>query len=167
MSLIKYQSGSVPTILKDFNIEYYCLGLSGETGEIMNHYLKNSSSHLIIKEIGDVLWYLARITEKIDTTLDKLQIQSFGSSFGELCIFLGSCVGEVNDSVKKFIRDDNRIINKTRREYIIKNCGQILSILSEMAVLQNATILDVANMNIKKIMSRQQRQVIHGSGDNR
>lgn len=78
-----------PDELPDFvspELVYVTLGLSGETGELVEKLKKaireDDPSYLedMEKELGDVLWYWARICEELDTTgsevaeenLDKL-----------------------------------------------------------------------------------------------
>ena len=56
---------------KDFSLLFLCVGLCGEAGELANfvkkqHRDKIDYSKEIILEAGDVLWYLARILEKLE-----------------------------------------------------------------------------------------------------
>ncbi len=69
---------------KDKALEYLCLGLVGEAGEIANKAKKvirdNKKDHDLGGEIGDVLWYCAMLADhlKLDlgaimqSNLDKL-----------------------------------------------------------------------------------------------
>lgn len=59
---------------------YPAIGLAGETGELLEKlkkvardnggYFRPGDSELIKKEVGDVLWYLAQICEKLGFHLD-------------------------------------------------------------------------------------------------
>ena len=81
--------------------------------------------------------------------------------------------GEICDHVKKHIRDDNGKMSEKRRELILKECGDVLSVefhwwyLNKLARTLGSSIGEVAAMNIKKLTSRHERNKLHGSGDNR
>ena len=86
----KYQIETRKTKIYSDDIIYPSLGLSGEVGELMNQIKKiyrddNGKISTVRKtdlkkEIGDVLWYLARVaddldidlTEAVEINLDKL-----------------------------------------------------------------------------------------------
>lgn len=63
----------------DMKIVYPCLGLAGETGEVCDKIKKiyrdnngeftSENKKEIIKELGDVLWYLCAIASDLDFTL--------------------------------------------------------------------------------------------------
>lgn len=65
---------------------YYALGVCGEAGEIAEKikklYRDNKGKYNSVwvseleKEIGDVLWYLARLAANFDTTLDNCAISN-------------------------------------------------------------------------------------------
>jgi len=71
----------------DVPLEFYCLGLGGETGEVLDLIKKSSRHHLWTErngvgrpldhdilglELGDVLWYVARMAKKAGFTLDTI-----------------------------------------------------------------------------------------------
>lgn len=82
---------------------------------------------------------------------------------------LGLCgeSGEVAEKVKKLIRDKNCVVNDEDRMAICKELGDVLWYLSVTAKHFNLDLEQVATMNIEKLMSRKERNVIHGNGDNR
>ena len=61
---------------KDKALEYLCLGLVGEAGEIANKAKKvirdNKKDHDLGGEIGDVLWYCAMLADYLDSDLGKI-----------------------------------------------------------------------------------------------
>ena len=61
---------------KDKALEYLCLGLVGEAGEIANKAKKvirdNKKDHDLGGEIGDVLWYCAMLADYLDVNLGKI-----------------------------------------------------------------------------------------------
>ena len=54
------------------------LGISGESGEVADHIKKHIyhghdlDTHFLAKEIGDVLWYLAVLSDTIGLTLSEV-----------------------------------------------------------------------------------------------
>ena len=60
--------------------EYTLFGLVGEAGELANKYkkiLRNQeylydNRKLLMDELGDVLWYVARIASELDYTLEEV-----------------------------------------------------------------------------------------------
>ena len=82
---------------------------------------------------------------------------------------LGLCgeSGEVADKIKKIYRDNNGIISEDNKEQLVKEMGDVLWYLANMATDLNVTLEDVARKNLEKIQIRQQKNLIHGEGDNR
>ena len=62
------------------NIFYPAMGLAGESGEICNHVKKimrgdatlEDMKGTLIKELGDVLWYVAAMATELDIDLNKI-----------------------------------------------------------------------------------------------
>lgn len=82
---------------------------------------------------------------------------------------LGLCgeSGEVAEKVKKIIRDDNGIISEEKKELLKKELGDILWYISNLASELKLSLDDIASSNVEKLLSRQKRNVLSGSGDNR
>jgi NTP pyrophosphatase (non-canonical NTP hydrolase) len=82
---------------------------------------------------------------------------------------LGLCgeSGEVAEKVKKIIRDDNGIISEEKKELLKKELGDILWYISNLASELNLSLDNIAITNIEKLLNRQKRNVLSGSGDNR
>jgi NTP pyrophosphatase (non-canonical NTP hydrolase) len=59
-----------------------CLGLSGETGEVVDaikkvlFHGKERNDQEIKKELGDVLWYVALIAESLGYSMDEIMEQN-------------------------------------------------------------------------------------------
>ena len=75
--------------------------------------------------------------------------------------------GELVGKFAKAVRDNNGIIDNERKKEILKELGDCLWFCAEIATLLNESLEDVMQMNIDKLTSRRERNVIHGSGDNR
>ena len=66
----------------DFNLQYLCLGLSGEIGEVCNevkkiqrddnNILSSERKFKIIDELSDVFWYYTAILNKLDVPLESI-----------------------------------------------------------------------------------------------
>ena len=75
--------------------------------------------------------------------------------------------GEVAEKIKKVLRDNEGIIDDTRKEEIKKELGDVLWYLAQIATELDISLDEIARLNIKKLESRMKRNKLHGSGDNR
>ena len=75
--------------------------------------------------------------------------------------------GEVSEKLKKVIRDFNGELTAERREEVKKELGDVLWYTAVLSHKLGIDLEDVAWGNIKKLRSRQERNVIKGEGDNR
>jgi NTP pyrophosphatase (non-canonical NTP hydrolase) len=82
---------------------------------------------------------------------------------------LGDESGEVMGKIKKWLRGDAGVgeMDKERIEAIKLEMGDVLWCLSALADDLGLNLSDIAQANIDKIMSRKERGVIMGDGDNR
>lgn len=75
--------------------------------------------------------------------------------------------GEVADKVKKVLRDKEGKFSKKDLQEVAKELGDVLWYVSNLAHELGYTLSEVAQINLDKLSSRNQRGVIGGSGDNR
>ena len=75
--------------------------------------------------------------------------------------------GEVVDKIKKIYRDKNGVLGIEEKADLLKELGDVLWYVSEIARSLDATLQDVADLNIDKLEDRYQRGTLGGSGDNR
>lgn len=82
---------------------------------------------------------------------------------------LGLCgeSGEVAEKVKKLIRDNGGTITEEFQMAMRKELGDVLWYLAAVAYECRITLTSIATENINKLKSRQDRDVLHGNGDNR
>ncbi len=82
---------------------------------------------------------------------------------------LGLCgeAGEVAEKVKKMIRDDAGVLTGERRAALSKELGDVLWYAAQLATEAGLNLDEVAAANLDKLLSRQQRGVLQGSGDDR
>ena len=76
-------------------------------------------------------------------------------------------VGEICNSFKKALRDDNGIVTAERAENLAKEAGDAYWYLVNFVNELGYPIELIAKQNLQKLKSRQARGVIKGSGDNR
>lgn len=83
--------------------------------------------------------------------------------------------GEVADKVKKIIRDEklvkdgggSLVLGEEQRRELAKEVGDVLWYVAVLAYDLGYNLDEIAKMNYEKLISRQQRGQLGGSGDNR
>lgn len=75
--------------------------------------------------------------------------------------------GEVAEHVKKMLRDDNGELTPERKELIIKELGDVLWYIANIADSMEVDLVTVAQTNLDKLQDRKKRGTQRGSGDNR
>ena len=75
--------------------------------------------------------------------------------------------GEVAEHAKKAIRDDAGTVSPQRRELMAKELGDVLWYVAQLASELQLDLDEVARANLDKLLSRQRRGVLSGSGDDR
>ena len=112
-------------------------------------------------------------------TLEEYQKQAMttcmasSENFSYMFLNLVGEVGEFASKVAKAIRKNqisvvyNEIVGTTDAEELQKEAGDILWQLSGLCTVMGWKLEDIAQQNLDKLASRQQRNVIDGSGDNR
>lgn len=75
--------------------------------------------------------------------------------------------GEVAGKYAKAIRDNHGVIDHDRETAIVKELGDVMWFVAELATCLGVELEDVAQKNLDKLASRKARGVIGGSGDDR
>lgn len=76
--------------------------------------------------------------------------------------------GEVVEKIKKLMRDtDAKILTADQRHEIAKELGDVLWYVANLAADLEYSFNKIAEMNLNKLRSRKDRDVLKGSGDNR
>jgi len=88
MKANEYQEWSAKTAIypKDEGLVYVALGLTGEAGEVANvvkkmirddnGWLMQEKHDKLVAELGDVMWYAARLCAELGTTLEDVMQQN-------------------------------------------------------------------------------------------
>jgi NTP pyrophosphatase (non-canonical NTP hydrolase) len=74
--------------------------------------------------------------------------------------------GELANKLKKILRGDKTLAGEYAYE-IAQELGDVLWYVSELAHNLGYDLEDIADMNLKKLKSRKERNVIKGAGDTR
>lgn len=80
---------------------------------------------------------------------------------------LTSEAGEVADKIKKVLRDHEGVVDEEKKQEILKELGDVLWYVAQIATELGLALEDIAHMNIEKLFSRYDRGKLSGSGDNR
>ena len=75
--------------------------------------------------------------------------------------------GEVAEKVKKLMRDDGGVMSDERRAALAGELGDVLWYVAQVATEAGLDLAEVAQANLDKLLSRQERGVLSGSGDAR
>jgi NTP pyrophosphatase (non-canonical NTP hydrolase) len=82
---------------------------------------------------------------------------------------LGLCgeSGEVAEKIKKMVRDEGGVLTDQRRQALSKEMGDVLWYLAQLATEADLDLDAIARANLDKLLSRQHRGRLNGSGDDR
>ncbi|MBV9817612.1 MAG: nucleoside triphosphate pyrophosphohydrolase family protein [Solirubrobacterales bacterium] len=82
---------------------------------------------------------------------------------------LGLCgeSGEVAEKIKKMVRDDGGALTDERRQALSREMGDVLWYLAQLATEAGLDLGEIAEANLAKLRSRQERAALNGSGDER
>ena len=189
LTLNAYQAAAMSTALPtSLNMAYMAYGLVNEIGELQEKLISNTpgilTSEETLKELGDVLWYIAGVSQirgwklsevVLDDTTDiaiseyavgeeseVLASESGQESCIKLSMGLTIAAGSLCGALKKEIRD-----NAHKPDVEKEALRKIFQISTVLAKKLGSTLEHVAIANIEKLASRKARGVISGSGDNR
>lgn len=136
------------------------LGLMGEFTE----FIENPVPH----ELGDVWWYLAALTHYLGIEPRRIDSEKYRKAN------VPSTIGKIQEIIKKSYRDnDLEYFNPDHMSKLHILFNELYTRLYywSMTVVSNTSAEPCAEiiweLNIVKLQDRQERNVLHGSGDER
>lgn len=109
-----------------------------------------------------------------DYTQNAIQTLSDDYAYGDITpqmmgmvLGLSDESGEVLGKFKKLLRDKEGVLTEEDKKEILKEIGDVLWYVNAVAHLLGSSLEEVAKGNNEKLLSRKDRGVLGGSGDNR
>lgn len=172
MNLKEYEKAAIRTRVYSPKVAlpYLALGLNGEVGEFFEKFSKEEINiDLLLKEIGDVLWYTASLCVELNIDLGD-DFPPVSSVNKQTPYNIVMSAGSVAEQMKKYLRDDWKeneevAFPKKRKEIIKKALWTLLSEFQSLSLHFNSTLEVIAMDNIEKLSIREKNNCIHGSGD--
>ncbi|MBI5023244.1 MAG: nucleoside triphosphate pyrophosphohydrolase family protein [Candidatus Magasanikbacteria bacterium] len=90
-----------------------------------------------------------------------------GHNFIYPTLGLAGETGEVAEKVKKILRDKNGLVDEATKNSLKKELGDVLWYLTQLATEFGLSLDDIADTNLKKLLSRLESGKISGDGDER
>lgn len=90
-----------------------------------------------------------------------------GKNIAYPALGLGGEAGEVQNKVKKVLRDDGGVLTPDKRDAIADEIGDVLWYAAVLAREIGASLEDIALRNIEKLKRRAASGTLQGSGDKR
>lgn len=119
--------------------------------EFDDYQAKAKTTDLGIENMGEVM---AKKSLNVPEFLDKV-------------LGLAGESGEFADKVKKIMRDKRGDFTEAERIELLKELGDTLWYVAEVALYLDMPMSELAKMNLEKLASRKARGALVGAGDNR
>ena len=157
----------------------YCgLKMAGESGELLEHVRLNSNKSLILKEAGDVLWYVIATERELGMALSvtKQPMQPWLREDDALdwADALVIATTRYTESLGKSMRDGGFSpgvnfdrMDEAWRQRLKDALENVLFCIAGVAHSYGKKLHQIAEMNVAKLTDRDARGVTKGDGDNR
>lgn len=167
---------------------YLALGLADEAGELCEKIsvftsqvsyihekpLRKITKQDILDEMGDVMWYAARLADdngrKLSQMIHNAPPYAGIATLDGIAMFICAKAGYVAGRTKKRLRDIDKMDEGELQENFAAQfiaIGEIFSALGVMGRFFGSQLHEIMEMNRIKLSSRKQRGVIQGDGDKR
>lgn len=169
--LVEYQEQAITTAIykNELAPAYPLIGIVNEAGELAEAVADRNLTE-VLKEGGDVLWYLALAARDLGMALPR----AFGTDPGtssqtpeQVMLRLCAAAGELAGHVKKSLRDDDKLWHSSRNHAAETLVLRTLDLLASVLSSHGLTLQEVAAANLAKLASRAERGVLNGSGGSR
>jgi NTP pyrophosphatase (non-canonical NTP hydrolase) len=108
------------------------------------------------------------LNEYQDLALATAVYPGQGTIYGLMYAGLGlGEAGEVQNKIKKVLRDDDSVVTTLATAAIAKELGGNLWYIAACAKELGMTLAQIGAINLQELAGRRERGTIHGSGDNR
>lgn len=153
----------------------YCgLKMAGEAGELLEHQRMSSGEDLVLKEAGDVLWYVIASERELGFNLRLVSIdfphwlnKNSGEDWADwLCI----AVSRYTEALGKAMRDDGfngGTLDPQRQAKLQAALEEAIIAIAGVGHAYGKALHEIADINIAKLKDRDARGVTKGDGDNR
>lgn len=154
-------------------IDYICIGIGEETGEILgeirkatfkNYHQKSLDKNAIKKELGDLIWYLALACEvtQIDMNKFKIDVSNYKNipaltltkdrreKLKKFALQIGTCSGEIMENIACFETSETELEKKNILELIQNQIENICKTANELGIKFD----EILEANIEKIQLR-------------
>ena len=183
MNITEYQklarSTAVYPKIND-NLLYPTLGLMGEFGEVAeklkkairddNYVITDAKKTDIIKEVGDVYWYIGAVASEAGIELEEISFNDQSFHIDNLDIYqsLFFLHGSVNSIAQhcRIILSGNEY-SEFAKPYLKQILQSFVEELNRFLKKIDINMEQVLETNIAKLLDRKNRNVLSGSGDNR
>lgn len=144
-----------PRKVDDAGLYYIVVGLHDELYEVREKIYANDAEESILKEIGDVLWYMCALCNELKLSFSKVISERKELESGKYD------VEKLFGIVKKHYRDNKAIDKEIVYNILIHLADSLLDHLSQEQVLE------ILEQNYNKLILRRRTNTLHGDGDNR
>lgn len=179
MDLQAYQTTARSTAIYpdiDDNYIYPTLGLLGESCELYEKYVEikrennlEKNKEELIKEAGDLSWYIANLAWELTINMIDLndEPEKQPTDPDEIMSYIIVSSGKIAERIKKVIRDKEGIIGEKEIKDISDELSNVLTYLRLFCKALDSDFETALQTNINKLQSRAKRNVLQGDGDNR
>ena len=144
-----------PSEVSNFGIAYCFLGLIEEIYEFNN----TEERHNIIKEAGDIIWYITALSKELDLDYERIMVSHWEDGLSYIGLEIASFAG----NIKKYYRD-GKVIEKEGLTILLED---IISSIKYSLIMIDSSFDEVLTINYNKLIKRRETNTIHGDGDNR
>lgn len=105
-----------------------------------------------------------------DRAFDMARYEGKGTGTARAISYVGLGLGEageVQNQIKKILRDDNGQVTEQRKEAIIAELGDVCWYISALGKELGVSLEEIFERNLIKLESRAERDKIRGDGDYR
>ncbi len=157
---------------------------SGFTDAYFEQYAEHTQIDALALELGDIMWYCAALSQQLGYNFPLLMgihprpLEILGGQPGIKVLSLGlrlsGQAGFVAERAGKLIRDKDcdgtnamYLTHDEFRTASMRNLANIVEVIRRIGRMLGYELETIVDRNIGKLMSRKNRGVLSGSGDNR